>query len=468
VPTRTDGAREGLVLLAHGSPTAEGLDAVTQLCARVAVALPDVAVVPGFLGHAAPDVPAAVQQLTQQGCTRVVVVPLLLTPGAHTTRDVPAEVARVTTDVVLSVAPSIGGHPRLVDAVVDRAGPGSAQRVLVLVAGGGRPEADAEAARVAHLAARLAGYAWGTAAFTGSSPDLQTVLGSGPPATVVPYLLGPGVMLDRATAVHPVTEPIGTHPGVVDAIVARWREAPTGVRPGPWVALVGGGPGDPGLLTRRAVELLAVADVVVTDRLAPTLHGLAHGEVLAVGKGPGHGTSQEEINQLLVARASAGQRVVRLKGGDPFVFGRGGEEWLACVAAGIAVEVVPGVSSAVGAPAAAGVPVTHRGVSAAFTVLSAHVPPGDPQDPHDWDALAHVHGTLVVLMGVATMRAVTAELVARGKDPGTPAALVHRAGMPGQQVARGTLGDIADSALSNPAVLVIGDVVGVLGAGGAH
>lgn len=234
------------------------------------------------------------------------------------------------------------------------------------------------------------------------------------------------------------------------------------------VALVGGGPGDPGLITVRGQQLLAAADVVVVDKLAPRalLETLApEVNIIDAGKAPhAHNMSQEQINDTLIEHARAGRRVVRLKGGDPFVFGRGGEELLACAAAGIRVEVVPGVSSAIAVPAVAGIPVTHRGSAQEFTVVSAHVEPGHADSTVDWAALARLRGTLVLLMAVGRLPAITAELLARGKDPATPAAVVAAGTTAHQQVIRASLADLAGAAagLAPPAVVVIGDVVGCL------
>jgi uroporphyrin-III C-methyltransferase / precorrin-2 dehydrogenase / sirohydrochlorin ferrochelatase len=237
------------------------------------------------------------------------------------------------------------------------------------------------------------------------------------------------------------------------------------------VTLVGGGPGDPELITVRGRRRLAEADVVVVDRLAPRalLDELAPDvEIIDCGKSAHrHNLTQKEINDVLVDRAAQGKRVVRLKGGDPFVFGRGGEELLACVAAGITVEVVPGVSSALAAPAAAGIPLTHRGVAADFTVVSGHLDPGrSAEDGLDWRALSGGSSTLVLLMGVERLELITAELIEHGRAPRTPAAVIHRATLPGQQVVRAPLNELAAAVraagIGAPAVVVIGDVVGVL------
>jgi uroporphyrin-III C-methyltransferase / precorrin-2 dehydrogenase / sirohydrochlorin ferrochelatase len=233
------------------------------------------------------------------------------------------------------------------------------------------------------------------------------------------------------------------------------------------VALVGGGPGDPGLLTLRGRRLLAEADVVVTDRLAPrdVLAELGPDvEIIDAGKTPhAHGLTQEQINALLVERAQAGQRVVRFKGGDPFVFGRGGEEALACVRAGVPFEVVPGVTSAVAVPACAGIPVTHRGITQDFAVVSAHLDPSHPGATVDWEALAAGPGTLVLLMAVARLDEVARELIKRGRDASTPAAVICDGTTERQQVVVSTLGQVATDAAARgvrpPAVVVIGEVV---------
>jgi uroporphyrin-III C-methyltransferase/precorrin-2 dehydrogenase/sirohydrochlorin ferrochelatase len=233
------------------------------------------------------------------------------------------------------------------------------------------------------------------------------------------------------------------------------------------VALVGGGPGDAELITVRGRRLLAEADVVVADKLAPRslLAELDPGvEVIDAGKAPhAHNLTQAQINDLIVSRARAGQRVVRLKGGDPFVFGRGGEEALACVRAGVPVQVVPGITSAIAVPASAGIPVTHRGVTQDFAVVSAHLDPSQPGATVDWDSLARGPGTLVLLMGVAHLEEISAELIKRGRDAATPVAVIRDGTLASQQVLTSTLGqvaaDAADAGVQPPAVIVVGEVV---------
>jgi len=225
------------------------------------------------------------------------------------------------------------------------------------------------------------------------------------------------------------------------------------------VALVGAGPGDADLLTVRAARLLAAADVVVHDALVGdgVLDLVPAGvERIDVGKRPGRPVPQELISTLLVELARQGRRVVRLKGGDPFVFGRGGEEALALLEAGVPFEVVPGVTSAFAAPAAGGVPVTHRGVSAAVTVVTGHRRRGEPAV--DWRALAAVGGTIVVLMGVARRGAIAAELIAGGLSPATPVAVVHRATTADEHVTRCRLDALVDVDVAAPATIVIGAV----------
>ena len=233
------------------------------------------------------------------------------------------------------------------------------------------------------------------------------------------------------------------------------------------VAIVGAGPGDPDLITLKGWELLKQADVVLVDHLAPQelLARLRPDvEVVHVGKYPHRrSTTQAEIDALLVERALAGLRVVRLKGGDPFVFGRGGEEALACLAAGVPFEVVPGVTSAVAVPGSAGIPVTHRGVTQDVTVVSGHVAPSDPASTVDWGRLGAGNGTVVVLMGVTHLAEIAAALVAGGRAAATPAAVVERGTLPGERTVVGSLAtiaaDVAEAGLKPPAVLVVGEVV---------
>ena len=290
----------------------------------------------------------------------------------------------------------------------------------------------------------------------------------------------------RATAWTPAT---GRHDGVTvavlsnrepqrsarirDEIVEELREGTFAARRqrahAPGVVLVGGGPGDPELISIAGRKALMDADVVVADRLAPRelLGDLpADVELVDVAKLPrGRSAQQEEINRIIVERALAGKRVVRFKGGDNFVFGRGFEEIIACRDAGVAVTVIPGLTSPVAVPAVAGIPVTHRGVTHEFTVISGHLPPGHPESLVNWPAVAAMTGTLVLMMAVQNAATIATALVAGGRAPSTPVAIVADGTMPGERTVLATLGTL-DSVLAAeqvrpPAIIVVGEVVRV-------
>jgi uroporphyrin-III C-methyltransferase / precorrin-2 dehydrogenase / sirohydrochlorin ferrochelatase len=260
---------------------------------------------------------------------------------------------------------------------------------------------------------------------------------------------------------------------VRNAIIADLESGTIAGRPGAdesrrgTVALVGGGPGDPGLITVRGRQLLAAADVVVTDRLAPRslLTGLGpEVEIVDAAKIPrGSGMTQERINSVLIDRARAGQFVVRLKGGDPFVFGRGAEEVLACLRAGIPVTVVPGVSSVGAVPASAGVPLTHRGIAQEFHVVSGHVSPGDERSDVDWKALASSRATLVLLMATEHLESIASTLMRYGRNEQTPVSVIADGTLPSQRTITTRLDtvarDVARAAIRPPAVVVVGEVV---------
>ncbi|MCZ7413334.1 MULTISPECIES: uroporphyrinogen-III C-methyltransferase [unclassified Streptomyces] len=260
----------------------------------------------------------------------------------------------------------------------------------------------------------------------------------------------------------------GLHDGTLAAPQYRARTA--------GVALVGGGPGDPDLITVRGRRLLAEADVVVADRLGPRdlLAELPpHVEIVDAAKLPyGRFMAQEAINNALVEYAKAGKSVVRLKGGDPFVFGRGMEEMQELTRAGVPVTVVPGISSSISVPGAVGIPVTHRGVAHEFTVVSGHVAPDDARSLVDWPALAALRGTLVLLMAVENIGAIAATLVAHGRAADTPVAVVQEGTMATQRRVDATLDTVAERVRAEdvrpPAVVVIGDVVGVGPAGSSE
>ena len=300
------------------------------------------------------------------------------------------------------------------------------------------------------------------------------------------------VRSDDAAEATAWTPAVGRHAGATVAVVSNREPRRSaelrdqiidGLRDGrlpgrapsstPGVVLVGGGPGDPELATVAARRALSDADVVVADRLAPRelLGELSPDvELIDVAKLPrGRSAVQEEINRVLVDRARAGKRVVRFKGGDPFVFGRGYEEALACAEAGVACTVVPGITSAIAVPALAGIPVTHRGVAHEFTVVSGHLPPDHPESLVDWDGLARLRGTIVLLMAVQNVPAIAARLVGGGRAATTPVAVVADGSMPTQQTLWTTLAevaaDLAGSVPLAPAVVVVGGVGAVANPG---
>jgi uroporphyrin-III C-methyltransferase len=233
------------------------------------------------------------------------------------------------------------------------------------------------------------------------------------------------------------------------------------------VYLVGSGPGGLGLMTMRAREVIDLADVILYDQLPgeEILGALpSHAELIDCGKyGGDHTMEQHEIEALMVARVLDGEVVVRLKGGDPFLFGRGGEELEALRREGIPVEVVPGVTSAIAVPEMVGIPVTHRKYASQVTFITGHEDPTKPEPALDWEILARQRGTLVILMGVKNLPSIAAALTANGKDPATPVAVIERGLRPDQRVTVGSLADIAerarDAGVKPPAVIVIGGVV---------
>ena len=297
------------------------------------------------------------------------------------------------------------------------------------------------------------------------------------------------VRADDATQATAWTPAVGRHAGVTvavlgnreprrsaavrDGIVAALRDGhiatPHDEDRAPGVVLVGGGPGDPELVTVAARRALSEADVVVADRLAPRelLDELSPDvELVDVAKLPrGRAAAQEEINRVIVERALEGKRVVRFKGGDSFVYGRGYEEALACEAAGVPWTVIPGLTSAIAVPAVAGIPVTHRGVAHEFTVISGHLPPDHPDSLVEWDAVAKLRGTVVLLMAVQNLPLIAARLVKGGRPTTTPLAIVSEGTMPGERTLVSTLDavaeDMAAADVRPPAIVVIGDVVAV-------
>jgi len=297
------------------------------------------------------------------------------------------------------------------------------------------------------------------------------------------------VRADDATRATAWTPAVGRHAGVTVAVLGnRDPRRSAGVRDdileglregtiaaghhrdrSPGVVLVGGGPGDPDLMSVAGRRALMEADVVVADRLAPRelLGELPSDvEIIDVAKLPrGRSAQQEEINRIIVERALAGQRVVRFKGGDNFVFGRGYEEVLACREAGVPVTVIPGLSSPIAVPGVVGIPVTHRGVAHEFTVISGHLPPGHPESLVSWESVAGLRGTVVLMMAVENAPAIAAALVAGGRPSETPVAVICDGTMPGERTVLSTLGalaaDLAAHGVRPPAIIVVGGVVAV-------
>jgi uroporphyrin-III C-methyltransferase/precorrin-2 dehydrogenase/sirohydrochlorin ferrochelatase len=297
------------------------------------------------------------------------------------------------------------------------------------------------------------------------------------------------VRADDATRASAWTPAVGRHAGVTVAVLGNREprrsaavrdEILEGLREGtivarhqrdrtPGVVLVGGGPGDPDLMSVAGRKALMEADVVVADRLAPRelLSELpADVELIDVAKLPrGRSALQEEINRVIVERALAGKLVVRFKGGDNFVFGRGFEEVLACRAAGVPVTVIPGLTSPIAVPAVAGIPVTHRGVAHSFTVISGHLPPGHPESLVSWEAVAGLHGTVILMMAVENAPAIASALVAGGRSGSTPVAVVCDGTMPSERTVLATLGtleaELAAAEVKPPAIIVVGEVVAV-------
>jgi uroporphyrin-III C-methyltransferase len=434
--------------------------------------------------------------LDEVAAEEITVVPLMTSEGYYSDVVLPAALAqsRRYPAVRLRITPPVGTHPgiaplvaRRVTALLREHGLSRPAVTLALVGHGTprHPQSRAATLQLAGILSRRRVAAEVLTAFLDDDPPLASLLERArqPAVLVLPFLIGgshaehdlPRVLGEAPGRRVIVDAPIGALDGLAEIVVdlAR-RHAPPPPRfprrggrvpryTAGTVHLVGAGPGDPGLITSRGLDLLRSADVVVHDRLAgPELLREARpgADLIDVGKGRGHAAlDQEEINALLIAHARAGRTVVRLKGGDPFVFGRGSEELDACREAGIPCRVVPGVSSAIAAPAAAGVPVTARGLARSFAVVTGQSA-GDTA-PIDFAPFAAVD-TLVVLMGRATLPQVVRQLVAAGREPSTPAACIQSATTPEQRVLRATLGTIADAAdregLEAPMVTVIGAV----------
>ncbi|MFG2048999.1 uroporphyrinogen-III C-methyltransferase [Micromonospora sp. NPDC048935] len=379
---------------------------------------------PGFISLAQPSVPAVLERLRRLGARRIVVAPYFLFAGVLPDRIVAqsAEFAAAHPDLDVRVAEVIGDCDALADLV--------RERHTEALGGDIRMNCD-------------------TCAYRVLMPGFADKVGR-----------------PQRPHDHP-DDPVGHHHH------HHGHDHDHGSHDHGSVAVVGGGPGPDDLITVRGKALLDTADVVVVDRLAP--QGLLAGlrpDVLVVdaAKVPrGPSMAQDAINEALVSHARAGRRVVRLKGGDPYVFGRGHEEVQACAAAGVPVTVVPGVSSALAAPALAGVPVTHRGVAHDVTVVSGHLPPGHPDSLVDWAALARTRGTVVLLMAVDTIAKIAAVLIEHGRAPETPVLAVQDAGLPDQRSVPARLDEIgavaAREGIGPPAVFVLGPVVALAATG---
>ncbi len=434
----------------------------------------------------------------------VTVVPVMTSAGHYSEVVLPAalERNRRRAEIRLRRTPPVGAHggmpalvARRVSELLREHGLGRPETSLLLVGHGtGRHAAsrDTTLALADTLRRRrVAGEV--LAGFLDDNPPVAQVVGEAALEAVIvlPFLIGGGAhaVADVPAALGPAAngrriildQAVGSLPGIADLVVDLARRHPpppptfrprgprVTARPSGAVHLVGAGPGDPGLITARGLELLHRADVVVHDRLIgpELLHEARHGaDLVDVGKGPGHAAlSQEEINALLIERARRGQQVVRLKGGDPFVFGRGSEELAACRDAGVEVAVVPGVSSAIAGPAAAGIPVTARGVARSFAVVTAQHA-GPDGDGADVGAVVGVD-TIVVLMGRAALPLFTARLIAAGRDPDGPAAAVQSATTPEQRVVVATVATIAEAVeregLVAPLLTILGEVVRMAG-----
>ena len=491
-----------LVLAAHGSRRDPAANALVRRLAEAVRArrLFDEVAVAFHQGE--PRFETVLDEITAD---EVTVVPLLTSAGHYADVVLPEALARNRrfAQLRLRQTPPVGTDPGIAPLVarrvtellrnegIDR------HSASVAIVGHGTPrhrESRTSAIQLADTLRRRRVAGEVLAAFIDDDPPVSALLESAtlPYLVVVPFLIGGGThvvediprLLGQADSRLIVDQAIGTYSGLVEIIIdlarrhapppaPRFRPRPgRSVREPGIVHLVGAGPGDPGLITARGLELLRRADVVVYDRLiGAELLAEARSDALLidVGKGPGHAPySQAEINSLLVEHAGQRRTVVRLKGGDPFVFGRGSEEAEACNDAGVPVQVTPGISSAIAGPAAAGIPVTARGVAQSFTVITGHtVDEGPEQSSRAASGRVAIQppfsaDTIVVLMGRANLGELAAQLISEGRDPSTPAACIQSATTPEQRVTRATLATIAEAVerdgLQAPVVTVIGAV----------
>jgi uroporphyrin-III C-methyltransferase len=490
--------KRALILAAHGSRRDPGANALVRRLAEAVRARRLFEEVAVAFHQGEPRFEAVLDEL---GSDEATVVPLFTSAGHYADVVLPDALSQNQrfAQLHLRQTPPVGTHPGIAPLVARRMTRllrdenVSRHSASLLIVGHGTPRHRESRTSTLQLVdtlrrRRVAGEV--LAGFIDDEPRLETVLERAALShiVVVPFLIGggahltqdiPGILGHAPRGARVILDqPIGSYPELVEIIVDLARRhgpppvprfRPTGRsprrQPGA-VHLVGAGPGDPGLITVRGLELLRRADVVVHDRLIGSeLLAEARADALLVDVGKGFGLaphSQAEINALLVEHAKEGRAVVRLKGGDPFVFGRGNEEVEACHRAGVRVEVVPGVSSALAAPAAAGIPVTARGLARSFTIVTGHSAEGGENLTILPVLPALSAHTLVVLMGRANLGSLAAQLVAAGHDPSTPAACIQSATTPEQRVTRATLATIAEAAdrdgLEAPVVTVIGEV----------
>jgi uroporphyrin-III C-methyltransferase len=500
-PTRAGG--RALVLAAHGSrrdPTANALVRRHAEEIRRRRLFDEVAVA---FHQGEPGFETVLDELTAE---EVTVVPFMTSAGYYSDTVLPGALARNRRypEIRVRQTPPLGTHSGIAALVARRVTELlrnerlTRDEVSLVLVGHGTPKHPESRGATLHLAEtlelrRVAGQI--LAGFIDDAPPVEQVLDQARLSVVlvIPFLIGGGthavVDLPQTVGVSSrsdgpgrvlLDQAVGNYPGLVELVIDLARRHPPppprlrrrggrqSTKATGTVYLVGAGPGDPGLITARGLELMRRADFIVHDRLVGAellLEARTGAELVDVGKARGHAAlSQGEINQLLVDAAREGRVVVRLKGGDPFVFGRGSEELAACREAGIPCEVVPGVSSAIAAPAAAGIPVTARGIAHSFAVVTGHRAGAGGGEEADMRAYASVD-TLVLLMGRERLAEIAEQLIRAGRDPSTPAACIQSATTAEQRVAVATLGTIAEAAdrdgLEAPVVTVIGAVAGL-------
>jgi uroporphyrin-III C-methyltransferase len=499
-------ARTGILLAAHGARFDPAANTRVRELASALAARGVADEVTAAFHQGEPGFTAALDQLT---AVRVLVLPLFTSEGYYTEQVLPAAIAagRRSEGIQLRQCAPLGVRPEVPRLIAARVRHVAAAHALdlaatsLLLVGHGTPRNLRSRDSTRHVCQALAGARVAgevRCGFLEDRPGIGTAVAElhFPSVLLVPFLvgggshaledlprrLGLGAGSDGVAAGRRIILDIsvGAYDGLIDLLESiAFRELPAASPPPRFtpgtVALVGAGPGDPGLITVRGLALLRAADVVLHDRLAAPelLREVRRGAtVLDVGKLPrGGGASQQAINALIIEYALRGRAVVRLKGGDPFVFGRGAEEMDACATHGIPCTVVPGISSAIGVPAAAGIPVTARGESRSFTVITAHGEDGErPESVARLAANPEIE-TLVLLMGRSALRELADELVAAGRDRETPVACIQDGTTPKQRVTTGTLATIADAAdrdgLEAPIVIVVGQVAARAAGAGA-